>query len=101
MTAVETGWWYGLMPTRTEDIIVRTQPFHTIAREDLPPLQMMSFEVTSWIGWKASVSQTEQCEDEPPEASTHSVVVRRTDTGELALINAVHIELLENSVSRG
>ena len=50
MTAVETGWWYGLMPTRTEDIIVRTQPFHTIAREDLPPLQMMSFEVTSWIG---------------------------------------------------
>ena len=75
MTAIDMGWWYGL----------------------IPPLQMRSFDVTSVMGCDHSISI---CDVREEKWNTNPVVVRHANTIVVPLAHTVHPELLEDSMRR-
>ena len=75
MTVFDIGWWKGL----------------------IPPLQMTSLEVTSWIGYK------QHCEllvgDSDLLAGAYTVVIRDPNSINMTLVYAINVELLDVMVS--
>ena len=75
MTVFDIGWWKGL----------------------IPPLQMTSLEVTSWIGYK------QHCEllvgDSNLLEGAYTVVIWDPNSINMALIYAIDVELLNTTVS--